>query len=317
MELRQLEAFVVVATELHFGRAAEQLQIGQPTLSDLVRRLERDIGSQLLTRTTRRVALTPAGAELLARCKLILDEVASARAAVRRLANGETGIVRLAMTPPVAPVLAPHLRAALRERLPDVELTVQRLWLPDLIDAIASDQVDVAITCGVPPNPVGVIGKTFCSEPLLVGVRPTHPFADRPAVALADLAPYTLGMPSDTLFPAWAMTQRQALRAARVSPPTVILEATGFSSTGWTLQPEVTWVLLSASLGLPRDTAVLPISGDPRIPYVLQWAPERACAAAITRFVKMALTVDVPPGWQKEKGHLCYGDAAGPPDPGE
>ena len=67
MEFRQLEGFVAVATELHFGRAAEKLGIAQPTLSELVRRLEREMGTSLLARTTRRVALTGAGAELLER----------------------------------------------------------------------------------------------------------------------------------------------------------------------------------------------------------------------------------------------------------
>jgi DNA-binding transcriptional LysR family regulator len=67
VELRQLEAFVAVATELHFGRAAERLHVAPPTLSELIRRLERELGTPLFTRTTRQVAMTSAGAELLAR----------------------------------------------------------------------------------------------------------------------------------------------------------------------------------------------------------------------------------------------------------
>ena len=98
MELRQLEAFVAVATELHFGRAAERLHLAAPTLSELIRRLERELGTPLFTRTTRRVAMTSAGTELLARSKVILDEVA----AVRRVAAGEAGTVRLGITTPVA-----------------------------------------------------------------------------------------------------------------------------------------------------------------------------------------------------------------------
>ena len=89
MELRQLEAFVAVATELHFGRAAERLHIAPPTLSELIRRLERELGTPLFTRTTRQVALTSAGAELLTRAKVILDEAAAAKAAIRRVADGE------------------------------------------------------------------------------------------------------------------------------------------------------------------------------------------------------------------------------------
>ena len=147
MELRQLEAFVAVATELHFGRAAEQLGIGQPTLSDLIRRLERELGATLLTRTTRKVGVTGAGQELLGRAKVILDEVAAAAAAVRRTAAGDTGTVRVSITPPVAPMLAPHLCDAAREHLPGVGVTVQRMWLPNLVAALADGTTDVAITC--------------------------------------------------------------------------------------------------------------------------------------------------------------------------
>ena len=116
MELRQLEAFVAVATELHFGRAAERLHMAAPTLSELIRRLERELGTPLFTRTTRRVAMTSAGAELLARSKVILDEVAAADAAVRRVAAGEAGTVRLGITPPVVLVLAPHLIGQFSDR---------------------------------------------------------------------------------------------------------------------------------------------------------------------------------------------------------
>ena len=184
MELRQLEAFVAVATELHFGRAAEKLRIGQPTLSDLIRRLERELGAPLLTRTTRKVALTGAGQELLDRAKVILDEVSAAAAAVRRTARGDTGTVRLAVTPPVAPVLAPHLLAAASEHLPDVALVVQRLWLPDLTRALAEGTTDVAITCARLPDAPAVVNTIFCSEPLLVGMRSDHHLVGDPEVAL-------------------------------------------------------------------------------------------------------------------------------------
>src|SRR6202012_2125678 len=112
VELRQLEAFVAVATELHFGRAAERLHLSAPTLSELIRRLERELGTPLFTRTPRRVALTSAGAELLTRTKVILDEVAAARAAVRRVAGGEAGGGRIRPTPPGAPGLRAHPRGA-------------------------------------------------------------------------------------------------------------------------------------------------------------------------------------------------------------
>ncbi len=175
MELRQLEAFVAVANELHFGRAAERLHLAAPTLSELIRRLERELGTPLFTRTTRRVALTSAGTELLTRSKVILEEVAAARAAVRRVAAGEAGTVRLGITPPVAPVLAPHLIGLFAAQAPQVTVDLQRMWLPGLTEALVCGRIDVAITCGLIPAPDGTANEVFCAEPLLVGLRPRSP----------------------------------------------------------------------------------------------------------------------------------------------
>src|ERR1700712_3030029 len=199
MDLRQLEAFVAVATELHFGRAAERLYIGQPTLSDLVRRLERELGTPLLTRTTRRVALTGAGPEPLRRAKTILDDVAAASNAVKHIAGGDGGTVRVGITPPVAPTLAPYLRASFAEHAPAVELRQSQLWLPTLLSAVSDGTEDVAITCGLLAERDGVANEVFCSEPLLVGLRPGHRLAGRSAVSLAELADDVLGATAETL----------------------------------------------------------------------------------------------------------------------
>jgi DNA-binding transcriptional LysR family regulator len=309
MELRELEAFVAVATELHFGRAAERLHMGQPTVSELVRRLERDVGAPLLTRTTRRVALTGAGHELLGRAKVILDEVASAAAAVKRVTRGDSGKVRLGVTPPVSPALEPHLRDGLGDKLPDIDLVVRRMWLPDLAQAVADGAVDVAITCGVVDTPPGVVNEIFCGEPLLVGLRPGHRLAGQDAIDLTDLANDRLGVPDADLFPAWALAQRQSLQKARISPPTVVLKATDLNATAWTTQSDVDWILMTASIAPDAAATVSrPVSPAQCIPYTLQWNPERAQTAAIARFVHYALITDVPEGWQTEQGHLRHAE---------
>ncbi|WP_172826600.1 LysR family transcriptional regulator [Mycobacterium sp. 1423905.2] len=308
MELRQVEAFVAVATELHFGRAAQSLHLGQPTLSDLVRRLERELGTPLFTRTTRRVALTEAGVELLDRAKVILEDVAGAAAAVRRIAGGEAGTVRLGITPPVAAALAPHLAAALRDEAPDVELIVRRMWLPDLLTAIPDGEVDVAITCGVVPDSPGIISEVFCAEPLVVGLRPDHPLASRSSVDLADLKSAPLGLHSADLFPAWTMAIRQVLDSARIHPPTVELADTDLSACRWSEQADVDWILSTSAVSAAKATTpLLPLSRAQFLPYTLQWCPIRAATVAIGRFVNLALTVAVPPGWITQPDHLHHG----------
>jgi DNA-binding transcriptional LysR family regulator len=311
VELRQLEAFVAVANELHFGRAAQKLHMGQPALSALVQRLERELGAPLMVRTTRRVALTGAGTEFLGRARVILDEVGSACAAVHRVATGHAGTVRVGITPPAAPVLAPHLAAALRSQAPDVELIVRRMWLPDLERAVADGRVDVAITCGVVPDPPGVIGKVFCGEPLLVSIRANHLLAQRDSIALPDLAGETRGIHSSNLFPEWTMAHLQALEAAGVLPPTVELAETDLFARRWAMQPDVDWILTTGSMIAPEATTpIRPVSPAQVVPYTLQWNPARAATPAVGRFVHSALSVDVPPGWSIQRDHLRYRDAA-------
>lgn len=310
MELRQLEAFAALAAELHFGRAAATLHLGQPTLSDLIRRLERELGTLLFTRTTRRVALTAAGEELLARTKVILDDVAAATAAVRRVADGDAGTVRFGITPPVAPVLAPHLKAVAAHELPDVHLDVRRMWLPALTIAVADATVDVAITCGLLPESEGVVSEVFCAEPLLVGLRPGHRLAHQDAVALTALASDVLGMPDEALFPAWALSQRQALAEAAVSPSTVLLDAHDLAAAHWVDQDQVDWVLLIGSLTATHtDTVVRPVDPPMLVPYTLQWNPDRATTAAIAKFVHLTLACAPPTGWSTRPGHLKHGNA--------
>ena len=307
VELRQLEAFVAVGTELHFGRAAERLHIGTPTLSELIRRLDRELGTPLLTRTTRRVALTSAGSELLARSKSILDEVASAEAAVRRVAGGEAGTVRLGITPPVARALAPHLIELFSTEAPRVAVEVKRMWLPTLAAALGAGEIDVALTCGLIPEPDGMVSEVFCAERLLVGLRPNHRFAQRETISLKDLAHDVLGLAPEGLFPAWALSQRQALEAAGIDPPAIEIADTDLAAVRWMDQAEIEWILLISSLAAAHtETMVRSVEPVQFVPFTLQWNPNRADTMAIARFVQTALTVDPPLGWHTQSDHLRH-----------
>jgi DNA-binding transcriptional LysR family regulator len=300
VELRQLEAFVAVATEQHFGRAAEKLHIGQPTVSDLVRRLEREMGTTLLIRTTRRVSLTCAGAELHQRAVMILNEVAAAAAEVHRFAEGIAGAVRVGVTPPVSPVLAHHLASVIHAEAPDVDISIRRMWLHDLERVVAEHEIDVAITFGPVSAQPGVVSETICGEPLLVGLRPDHRLAGRATVTLADLAGETLGLPSKELFPAWALAQRHALDVAAVSPPAVELADTDLSAHNWPTQSEVDWILTTASIAAPdMPAAIRPVGPRQLIPYTIHWAPGRNRNPAVSHFVRSACRADVPMGWTK------------------
>ena len=101
-------------------------------MSELIRKLERELGTPLFTRTTRRISLTNAGAELLGRAETIIALTTQAAEAVAAITRAETGVVRLGITPPAGPVIAPHLARRLTASTPAVSVEIQRMWLPAL-----------------------------------------------------------------------------------------------------------------------------------------------------------------------------------------
>jgi DNA-binding transcriptional LysR family regulator len=300
VELRQLQAFEAVATDLHFGRAAKRLFTSQPALSEQIRRLERELGTPLFHRTSRRVELTPAGTELLARARVILAQVDDAAAAVRRFRDGAFGSVRFGVTPPVTPVLAPHLVAVLAETSPGIAVDLVQMWLPDLHSALVEGNIDVAVTPGAAQPPRGVQIHPLGREPLLVGLRPSHRFANRSYVALDDLNGDVLGQTSEALFPAWVQAQQAVLKAAGMCPPTAALWAADLSATRWADQPEVDWVLVTPSLAAPHQTTTFVSLSPPEyIVFSLLWPRDHEHDPSLARFLKSTLAAELPTGWVK------------------
>src|SRR6187401_3449019 len=103
MELRHLKYFVAVAEELHFSRAAEQLHIAQPAVSEQIRKLEAELGVRLLNRTKRTVALTDAGTALLAEARRVLQQVEAARLAIEEVRDRGASRLRIGYMPASLP----------------------------------------------------------------------------------------------------------------------------------------------------------------------------------------------------------------------
>jgi DNA-binding transcriptional LysR family regulator len=183
VELRQLHAFVAVGAELHFGRAAARLHMAQSPLSQLIRRLEADVGTPLLRRTTRRVELLPAGQVLLDRAHAILAAASAAEEDARAAASGELGRLAIGFTGSMTYALLPHLAKALRAELPRVRLDLRgEMLTPAQVEGLVEGALDVAVDhADLVVEPVGV-------EPLVAALPADHPLAVHERLPVAMLA---------------------------------------------------------------------------------------------------------------------------------
>ena len=188
MELRHLRYFVAVAEQRHFGRAAERLHMAQPPLSQQIRQLEAELGVTLLTRTTRRVDLTPAGAAYLDHAREILAAVDEAGEVANRIAAGRTGRLMVGCVGSATYSLLPALAKALRSELPDVEFGFRGEMLsPEQAAALHEGSLDLALLRRLPDRTGLTVGDVR-RERLLVALPQEHRYADRKRLRVADLA---------------------------------------------------------------------------------------------------------------------------------
>jgi DNA-binding transcriptional LysR family regulator len=187
VELRHLRYFVAVAEELHFGRAAHRVGIAQPPLSQQVQQLERHLGTRLLERTRRRVALTDAGRALLDDARRILLEVDRAVHAAQRAGRGEAGALRVAFAASVMFLALPRMIGLFRSRYPGVALELRELPTAWQLDALAAGDVDIGFLREPKPDPTLHL-ETVMREPLRVAVNRHHRLATRARIPLRMLA---------------------------------------------------------------------------------------------------------------------------------
>jgi DNA-binding transcriptional LysR family regulator len=175
MQLQQLRYFAAVADTHHFTRAAERLHVAQPSLSQQIRSLERELGAELFHRGRGDTALTDAGQALLPLARRILADAESARSAVQEVVQLRRGRVRLGAPPSLCSSLVPDVLRAYRVRHPGVELLVGEGGSRDLVGTLAAGELDLALVISRPSGerPPGMALTELLHEDLvLVSDRP-------------------------------------------------------------------------------------------------------------------------------------------------
>lgn len=187
MEFRHLRYFLAVAQELHFTRAAEKLNIGQPPLSQQIQALESELGVQLFKRTRRSVALTEAGERLVVQAREILHISGGLRAELLDIEQGKTGELRIGFT--TTGLLVDELSRPLkayRRRYPDVRISLREMYSRQQFDALLNQEIDVGyvrLTPGVTQDGLDI--RILRRDRLCVVLPDDHPDATADSLRLS------------------------------------------------------------------------------------------------------------------------------------
>ncbi|WBG92622.1 LysR family transcriptional regulator [Pantoea piersonii] len=188
IELRHLRYFLAVAEELHFGHAAQRLNISQPPLSQQIMQLEQEIAAKLFIRTNRSVQLTPAGQQFLSDARAILQQVEQAAGRAARLERGEEGELRIGFTSsaPFTGLVSDALYQ-FRQRWPQVHIQMQEINTRQQLVPLHEGQLDLGVMRNtlLPPD---LRHQLLLREPLHAVVHWAHPLADAESISISELA---------------------------------------------------------------------------------------------------------------------------------
>lgn len=186
MEFRYLVSFLAIAEELHFGRAAARLHLAQPSLSQQLQRLEREVGVELVSRTSHEVRLTPAGAAFRTEAERIVGHAARAVAAAKAAAQGRSGTVNVGFNFPAGLTVLPPTLARLTADHPKVLAQLWERRSGPQVEALMQDELDVGFVYGR-PLPAQLESRELMTLSVVAVVAPQHPWARRESISMLEL----------------------------------------------------------------------------------------------------------------------------------
>ncbi|MGH8138630.1 MAG: LysR substrate-binding domain-containing protein [Steroidobacteraceae bacterium] len=191
IKLKDLRYLVAVADSRHFGRAAQRCFVSQPTLSAQLKKLEDDLGVQLIERQPNNVTLTEAGEQIVARARRILEASEEVVALARAHRDPLAGKLRLALLPTIGPYLLPRIAQPIRKALPRLELRLYEYQTAPMLEKLAAGEIDLGILA-LPVDLEGLDARQLYSEAFTVAVPDQHRLAKRDSVRADDLNGETL-----------------------------------------------------------------------------------------------------------------------------
>jgi DNA-binding transcriptional LysR family regulator len=191
MELRHLRYFLAVARHRNFTRAAEELHIAQPPLSQQIQQLERELGATLFDRSARQVELTQAGEVLLLRARRVLEMIDDMTNEVREVAGARGGRVTLGVNRTAAALILPAVARLMRERMPGVELVILEGGTSTIAELVVERRVDLGLArlplAEHEPFTALLESRPLYQEQVVAVLLRGHPLARRDSIHIAEL----------------------------------------------------------------------------------------------------------------------------------
>ena len=289
LETRQLQYFSTVAEERHFGKAAERLNLAQPYLSQQIRKLERQLGTTLLNRTTRSVTLTSAGSHLLEQARRVLAELDTLGSEVQLIGAGLKGPLRLGFTGSTTYGVMPQVVRRTAKAAPRLQLGVSgEMITPRLVSQLLDRSIDIALLRSSTPMK-GLSYEVIGQEPCILAVPTGSPLLDCEEITAVELAEHPLvGYPENSVMSATTAT----FLSAHSASPDYSIRASETSTL---------MSLVAAGLGVaivPRTSNALAIPGvhfreiaeGPRTELALAWRTNEE-TQTITRMARIITEV--------------------------
>lgn len=274
MELADVEAFLVLAEELHFGRTAERTYVSPARVSQRIQALEREVGGALFHRTSRRVALTPLGTGLRDGLAPAYERLTSAVAKARAAARSPDGLLHVGFTSTTAGPAIDELVAAFERARPDCAVALREVPAADPLTPLRAGEIDVLVNWLFFDDADLTLGPALAEYPRVLAVAADHPLAARPNVSAEVLGDYPV--------PNWhAAVATRAIRRAFVpertpsgrpvlvhpTPVRTLGEATSLIARGQVVHPTVT----SWASRVGEQVVLIPITDLPPLPLGLIW----------------------------------------------
>jgi DNA-binding transcriptional LysR family regulator len=261
VDLMQVQAFLALADELHFGRAAERVGLSQPRVSRLISALEREVGGALFDRTTRRVRLTPLGTRLRDGWRPAYGQLLASLDAARTAARQPAGTLRIGFTLTTGGTALTRLVREFTAAYPGCDIQLREVEIRHLYEALRRDDIDVLVSWLAVGEPDLTAGPAIEHRARALAVSRDHPLTARGWASAEDLADYEtawapLGVLFDAINPPRTPSGRPVRRTRAVRG---LHETLALVASGQVVHPTVAGLPLAQR----SDISLLPLAGLP------------------------------------------------------